>query len=702
MSKLNNYFIKMKKQFLLLSLVLVAAMVNAAIPAGYYSDAEGKTGKELKASLHRIISDHKVLSYDDVWSALMYTDEDPDNSNNVILLYSGWSYPKSNKGGNTTQWNREHTWAKSQGDFGTSNGPGTDIHHLRPTDVTVNSARGSLRFDEGGTIYTDQSRYGGGNGTTACRRTSDTWEPADEVKGDVARMLFYMATRYEPGDKVDLELAENNSSSGKHGRLSTLLKWHVEDPVSDWERRRNDRIQEKQGNRNPFIDHPEYVSVIWNDDYESPDPDSTPDPDGIVGFDLNFDAGLDGCKVFQISGETGWAHDKYESKGYAKVNTYGEGANESWLVTPAVNLDEMESEVFSFAVASYNANKTIGACGAGQFEVYYSTTFDGSTINKADWTRFEDVDDVQLGAKWDFVDETIDVSAIKGTKVYFAFAHKSSSSNGTTWEVDNVKLAGEAVVDPDPTPDPDGTVGFDFNLDAGLGGCEVFQLSGETGWAHDTYGTKGYAKVNTYGKGANESWLVTPAVNLDEMENEVFSFAVASYNANKTIGACGAGQFEVYYSTTFDGSTINKADWTRFEDVDDVQLGEKWDFVDETIDVSAIVGTKVYFAFAHKSSSSNGTTWEVDNVKLTGEAASSLPGVETSRVVFYPNPCRDEITLEMSAERVEIISVSGAMLKQAVNVEQGQSVNIADLNAGVYLVKVVIAGESHVQRLVKQ
>ncbi|MFJ7408919.1 MULTISPECIES: endonuclease [unclassified Lysinibacillus] len=222
----------------------------------YYATAYDKEGQALKNALHDIISNQKVLSYDDAWDALRYTDEDPNNLNNVILFYSGKSSPKSNNGGNVGNWNREHTWAKSHGNFGTSKGPGTDIHHLRPTDVSVNSSRGNLDFDNGGSPV---------SGCNGCLKDSDSFEPPNNVKGDVARILFYMATRYEPGDKVDLELNEkvNNGTAPNHGKLSVLLQWHQQDPVDEFEKRRNDRIYEVQGNRNPFIDHPEWVETIY-------------------------------------------------------------------------------------------------------------------------------------------------------------------------------------------------------------------------------------------------------------------------------------------------------------------------------------------------------------------------------------------------------------------------------------------------------
>ncbi|MCM3796218.1 endonuclease [Priestia megaterium] len=226
----------------------------------YYRTAAGKTGNTLKTELHNIIDHHTELSYSAVWEALKKTDEDPANANNVILLYTGRSQAKSTNGGGVDDWNREHVWAKSHGDFGTAMGPGTDLHHLRPTDVSVNSTRGNLDFDNGGTEHSEALRN---------YFDSDSWEPRDEVKGDVARMLFYMAVRYEGdiSDEPDLELNNtvNNGTAPYHGKLSVLLQWNAQDPVDDRERRRNDIIySDYQHNRNPFIDHPEWVNEIWN------------------------------------------------------------------------------------------------------------------------------------------------------------------------------------------------------------------------------------------------------------------------------------------------------------------------------------------------------------------------------------------------------------------------------------------------------
>lgn len=225
--------------------------------ASYYAAACGKSGAALKSALNGIIRNQSVLSYDQVWDALKTTDQDPGNSSNVILLYSGISRSKSLNGGGNDNWNREHVWAKSHGDFGTAAGPGTDLHHLRPEDVNVNATRGNLDFDLGGSAVPEAS---------ASKYDSDSFEPRSAVKGDVARMIFYMAVRYEGTDgfpNLELNNSVNNGSAPYMGKLSVLKEWNLQDPPDAFEKKRNESIYSIQGNRNPFIDNSDWVSSIW-------------------------------------------------------------------------------------------------------------------------------------------------------------------------------------------------------------------------------------------------------------------------------------------------------------------------------------------------------------------------------------------------------------------------------------------------------
>lgn len=231
----------------------------------YYNSAFGLHGAALKAELNRFIRNHQAYSYTPcMWSMLEEADEDPANPNNIMTLYTQRSVPKSQKdqGGNTPDhWNREHVWAKSHGFPNRSQHAHTDGHALHAADKSVNADRLDHDFAEGGTPNWECSQCLEGNGT---------WEPPDAVKGDIARMMFYMDTRYEGTDfsgTPDLTLVDHITSVGdaQMGKLCTLLQWHLDDPVSSKERQRNAVVYRWQGNRNPFVDHPEFAVPIWGD-----------------------------------------------------------------------------------------------------------------------------------------------------------------------------------------------------------------------------------------------------------------------------------------------------------------------------------------------------------------------------------------------------------------------------------------------------
>lgn len=262
---MNHFFIKI--------LLIVPLLLSANEPPnGYYASANGLSGQELKSALNNIIKNHIEFEYTssdtDVWDILKETDKDPQNPNNVILIYSGVSVNAAKEFNFTNGWIREHVWAKSRGEFGSEIGPGTDVHALRPLDFITNTERNNKGFDNCVDCSDVFDRWGNNTGSKK-DDTNYSFEPRDEVKGDVARMLFYMATRYEGDDGyVDLELIDKLLPLGDNtpylGVTSTLLEWNKLDPVSEFEKNRNEIIYtDYQKNRNPFIDHPELADHIW-------------------------------------------------------------------------------------------------------------------------------------------------------------------------------------------------------------------------------------------------------------------------------------------------------------------------------------------------------------------------------------------------------------------------------------------------------
>ncbi|MFN3168055.1 MAG: endonuclease [Phycisphaeraceae bacterium] len=236
-----------------------------APPTGYYNAATG-TGATLKNQLHNIIDDHTFLFYSEARSALQVTDRDPSDPSNIILVYDRASLDVSGlfasgiPGWDSgVSWNREHVWPRSRGindDLGDDN---SDLHNLRPADPQVNSDRGN--FNLGGAfgqpfgLVSDGGTY---------------WYPGDADAGMVARQAFYMAVRYDGSDSQTTNLELTNGNPGSFGttmgNLARLIQWHYAAPPDGFERRRNDVIYDSyQGNRNPFIDRPEYVWSVFVD-----------------------------------------------------------------------------------------------------------------------------------------------------------------------------------------------------------------------------------------------------------------------------------------------------------------------------------------------------------------------------------------------------------------------------------------------------
>lgn len=251
---------------------------DAAI-AYYKSLQNGLTGEALKNALNDLISNHITFPYTsnttDTWDILRDVDEDPNNPNNIIGIYSGLSLPKGCQDTvtppdycNGVEWNREHVWSKSRGDFGEEPPAGTDIHHLFAEERTMNSTKNNRFFTDCNTDdEVDIVDRGYGN------YTCNEWhfEPRDDVKGDVARIIFYMAVRYEgENGELDLEIfndgsyeTDKGSKLPYYGDLEVLLAWHLADPVSEQEVKRNEKVYGYQKNRNPFIDYPEFVELVF-------------------------------------------------------------------------------------------------------------------------------------------------------------------------------------------------------------------------------------------------------------------------------------------------------------------------------------------------------------------------------------------------------------------------------------------------------
>lgn len=255
-----------------LSFFFQGGILLAQPPAGYYQSAEGLTGQLLQQALHLIIDEHKVLTYADLWDCFKTTDVRNDGT--VWDIYSdtpGKTPPyvyqfSADQCGNYARegdcYNREHSFPKSW--FGDGDPMYTDLFHIYPTDGWVNNKRGNLPFGETKSpkwISLNGSRTGPSSVTGY---SGEVFEPVDVYKGDLARTFFYMATRYfgEGSSWPGSDMV--TGSQLKPWALQMFLKWHDQDPVSDKEIARNNAVFARQQNRNPFVDEPRYVKLIWD------------------------------------------------------------------------------------------------------------------------------------------------------------------------------------------------------------------------------------------------------------------------------------------------------------------------------------------------------------------------------------------------------------------------------------------------------
>ena len=425
--------------------MLIGFSAWAGIPNGYYTNAVGKHDEALMTALEGIIYNHTLLSYNYMWTAYDSTDVADDGY--YIDMYSTCKYNHdSYHVGNATYvgqgLNREHSFPKSW--FGGEIAPMfTDLTMLIPTDGYVNQRRSNNPYGvcAGGMTYVNEemgvSMRGKLGTSTYNGYTATVFEPDDEYKGDFARIYFYMVTCYKsevsqwPGSG-QLDYTTNNYKAFSTWSMKLLMEWHRADPVSTKEIKRNEAVYRLQGNRNPFIDHPELAEHIWGtkqnvvwtgqdtpvDPIEKLVPEMYPvDETTITGtsFRANWSNGGDVSsyclKVNRIAtGEE--TATLLMSEGFSKVNATSDGGSDisssldkytdnlgwtgnklytaaeqslkvgtsnaiGYLVSPELDLDSTVTIVF-------NAKNWIGAAGSDNSSVIVSCGDVSETITLTD------------------------------------------------------------------------------------------------------------------------------------------------------------------------------------------------------------------------------------------------------------------------------------------------------------------------------
>jgi len=443
----------MKSIFSAVVIIVIAISSGfAQIPTGYYDNAAGLEGESLRDALRDIIkSGHTQNSYKsakDLHNDFYKTDR--KSNGKVWDMYSDipgstppyeFSFTSGDQCGNYSKegdcYNKEHSFPKSW--FNEAQPAYADLFHLVPTDGYVNGIRNNFPFGENnGESYTSQN----GSKKGACTYPGYggiCFEPIDDYKGDFARNYFYMATRYKDNfsswaDNTDM-ITGNNLSSWA---INMLLEWHELDPVSTKEINRNNAVHDIQGNRNPYIDYPEWVECVWGS-----------------------------CDALQFTSSP--VTDARENEAY------------SYSITYAVDIDDELLEcttkpswlTFTPNAAGNSATlagtPTVGS--AGNASVVLTLTENGITATQ---------------------NFTIVVVAASAPEFIFDKDFQDVSLTSGGWTAQNV-----------------------------TGNDHV--------WYVDTYDGSSYAKMSghSYADFNNEDWLISPAVNMDDYEDEVFSFSSA-------------------------------------------------------------------------------------------------------------------------------------------------------------------------------
>ena len=653
----------MKNIILLISLAIISTKAIGQ-PDGYYDGTNGLTGETLKVKLHQIINDHEVRSYSEFRDVILPDlDQDPNNAENIMLFYKNASIPIENFASNNESdfWNREHTWPSSHG-FNNEDTAYTDVHNLRPSDASVNSSKSNKDFNDVENIEENAEGEAPDTYTNA-----DFWDPRDEIKGDVARILFYMATRYESAS-LDLELVDRISFSGdpELGVLFTLIQWHTQDPVDAAERERHEGAFGYQGNRNPFIDHPEWVNEIWG---------SATTPNLIIN-DLNFSSDFGNVEI----GST--LDQQYEINAYNLTNDVSVAVEAPFYVS-ADGENYSDSIGFSF---NNNPEQT--------FTVYIR--FEPDTEDQ------ETNAEVQHSTNGD--SEVLQVSGKEGSLELLRIAEARELPLGETVSVTGV------VIDPGNNSSNnrviyDGTAGIVVrSFDSGNESANLQQ--GDS--IIVTGGLEEYNNLLQIAKSPINITIIEQGVELpepkiieisevgEEFESQLIKIENVEFiETGNFMGGGASGNFTI---TDGENELI-----FRIGSSSHPLVGEP--IPSDSYNITGFVGQ-----FGNDYQISPRTLDDLELVVDDNDSSDMPLAIEDYKSIdglIYPNPAKDEIFIRTNKTNfnqpvtVLIYSADGSVKKRLNNISKDTSIRINDLNVGFYFVLISSADQYYIQKLVK-
>jgi endonuclease I len=700
----------------LLFAVLTASITFAAIPSGYYDDAAGLSGNDLRLALHNIIDGHTVKTYDQVWAAFATTDLKANGK--IWDMYTGIEFTyavdqQSNDGEVYTVYNREHSWPKS---WANESVPMvTDIFHLYPTQAYANSYRNNNAYGEVGAsvTYTTQNGSKLGQARTGLGFVGTVFEPIDEYKGDLARTYFYMSTRYYTEDAGWDVSDMTDKCELKDWAVSMLLNWHNDDPVSRKELDRIEAVYAIQVNRNPFIDHPEYVDSIWNAPAATFGAPTAQTASSIQsnGFTANWSA---------VGSATGYKLFISESSDFSShISGYGPydaGDVQSKIVSGLASSVTHYYRVMAYKVGEESGNSNIITVmttapvgSVDSTKIFFSEYIEGST-NKALEIFNNSGDDIDLG------------------KITMKLYSNAATSPSQSLTLSGTLLNNEVYVV--AHPDADAMILAEADLTnssvVNFNGNDAIELyyndtlvdiigvvsTSETYFAQDvtlvrkadvTCGNTTYTEFewNSYGEdefsylGSHTISEAPTSIALQEFKALYISGRVILHwtTASETENAA----FQIFRNNEFIASVEGSGTTSvtkYYEYIDKfISPGKTYIYLLNDIDYSGNINS-------HNAMSVT--------ISTSGEGYQLLP--EGSIGVAYPNPFNPTTTLPISLKETAVVSITlhdvfGRKQRDIINKQFSPGeytipINVSDLPSAVYFLHVYIGNSMKTQKIV--
>jgi endonuclease I/chitodextrinase len=688
------------KKIVLLSSLLLTFIASAQEP--YYDDvdltAEGLALKENLAT--KTIAAHtKILSYG--WPALQATDVNPENSSEVLLIYGYSDSGKTSRtrginqnGGGSTDWNREHVYAKSLGtpNLGTS-GPGADGHHLRPSDVGFNSDRGSLKFVDGS-----------GN----AGKVSGGWYPGDEWKGDVARIMMYMYIHY--GDQCKpSEVGIGNSSATPDDMIDLFLEWNAEDPVSNFERQRNTYHENTsnayaQGNRNPFIDNAYLATRIWGGTpaidswgmYVSTDKEAPTVPTNVVlsnstpsSIDVTWSASTDNVAV-----------TKYEI--YVDGTLNGNTPDTNYTISGLNANTTYAVTVLAKDIANNKSDQTTAVNGTTAIDNEAPTVPTNVVITNQTGTSFK--------ANWT---ASTDNAAVVGYDVFVDGTYKATTVN-TSYTVSNLTVSTTYAVTILAKDGAD-------NKSALTTAVNALTTDGSA-LANELFFSE-YVEGGSYKKAIEIANLTGNAINLS-----IYSIkrqSKGSWETPLTLSGTIAVDdvFVIINGSTTSQELINESDLSipnttpmTFNGDDRIGLFKNDILIDIIGDLDGTsnfaqdVTLRRIISVTSPNTTYTVSEWEilnkdtVDGIGIYNSATAGIDNSDFETFKMYPNPTNgNKIYFNLTKDvNVNIYNVLGKLVKTEKVDTKNNSIDISNLVKGVYLLKIASQNQIITKKLIKK